>query len=366
MTPDQERRGAEMFSQGQSERQVADELGVSASSAHRLKLRLEQPEAAPAPEIETGPEQPDEAVLQAADGILTDEAMALLEGERDRLAGELENLQARAQASLSAGHRLTEERDQLLLTTGDASPVRQRLIDAENDYRDWTRAIELTTAHLSEVSGRIEALTGYRELAERRAQLDAAVAERDQVLSQSGSRQRAAVAAVRAAAEEFCAVAADELAATERAAVLSSAVTAMAMQLGEQVPVVPPPASTRLVGLRQEGRGELALRRALGFAERGDVDAVARALGEASGWTPPGPPDEEELKRWRQMTEDRERQLAEAKAQNARGPGGTEARVIDLDQNGREIWPRPPHPLDSYQPGYTTGRGYGSGYSTGW
>jgi hypothetical protein len=152
----------------------------------------------------------------------------------------------------------------------------------------------------------------------------------------------------------------------DRVAVLSSAVTQRALQLGEPGAAVPPAPSTRLVAQGGVG-GELALTRAMHQAERGDVAAVARQLGEANGWLPPGPPTEEEQERMRQLFADRGRQLAEQKS--APGPGdGSQARTADLDHTGREIWPRPPHPLDVYGQGYANTRGgsYGPGYQLGY
>lgn len=366
MTPEQEKRGAELFAAGATEREVAEELGVGAGSANRLhkKLRQQEAEAEAAPET-TEPEQHDEAVLQAADEVITDEAMALLEADRDRLAGQLLAFQERAQASWSGKQTLEQERDQLLLDTGDASGVDQRLEDADRNLRKWVRGAELITPQLAEVNARIGRLSGYRELADLRAGLDAAVAERDEVHSRSGDRQRAAVAAVRAAAEDFCAVAADERVVTGKVAALASAVTQRAMQLGEAMPGIPEPPKTGLT-VRGDVRGpELALVRALTQALAGDVAAVARHLAEVNGQLPTEP-SAEEIERFRQMTADRERQLVEQKS--APGPGGSQAHTADLDHTGREIWPRPPHPLDVYGQGYanTTGGSYGTGYRTGW
>ena len=188
MTPEQEKRGAELFGASASEREVAAELGISASSAHRLKLKLDAEQADadgadPAPPETAEPEQHDDAVLQAADEVLADEAMTLLEAERARLAGQLEAFHDRAQASWSAKQTLEQERDQLLVDTGDAAEVDQRLEAADRDLRKWVRGAELITPQLAEVNARIGQLAGHRELATLRAELDAAVAERDAVHS---------------------------------------------------------------------------------------------------------------------------------------------------------------------------------------
>jgi transposase len=378
MTPEQEKRGAELFAAGASEREVATELGIGASSAHRLKLRLEAEQADPAAPELTEPEKHDEAVLQAADEVLTDEAMALLEVERHRLAGQLEAFQDRAQASWSAKQTLEQERDQLLIDTGDASGVDQRLEDADRDLRKWVRGAELITPQLAEVNARIGRLSGYRELASLRAELDAAVIERDEVHSRSGDRQRAAVAAVRAAAEEFCAVAAEERTTADRVASLASAVTQRAMQLGEAMPGIPEPQQTGLTARGNVAGPELALVQALTQARSGNVAAVARHLGEVNGQLPAGPPSAEERERWDQMAAAKEKELAELRERSKAGPQpiadhervpvGTDhfGNPVDAHGNPLTLRHRMPHPADIWtSPGAFTSGGYGSSYRVG-
>lgn len=355
MTPEEEQLGAKLFDEGKSEREVAAELDISPSSANRLKKRLQAKQ-------ETDPEQHDEAVLQAADEVITDEAMALLEADRDRLAGQLEAFQARAQASWSAKQTLEQERDQLLLDTGDASGVDQRLEDADRDLRKWVRGAELITPQLAEVTGRIGRLNVSRELASLRAELDAAVTVRDEVHSRSGDRQRAAVAAVRAAAEDFCAVAAEERTTADRVASLASAMTQRAMQLGEAAPAIPEPQQTGLTARVDALGPEQALVRALTQARSGDVAGVARQLGEMNGQLPTEP-SAEELERWRQMTADREKQLAELRERDAAGLGGgqQDERVpVGLDHFGNPVDKfgnvfrvRAPHPMDIWRGAYS-------------
>lgn len=382
MTPEQERRGAELFAEGKPERQVAAELGVGAGSAHRLKLRLEaQRDGAeagqPPPEI-TEPRP----VGQGAPVMLVQSKpaeLAKLTAQREELAGQLANLEARSEASRQAVTDLQAERLQLLDEGKDAAPLRSRAGSAFMDLQDSETAAQRCRERLADADTRIAALQGQQELAGLRAELDAAVAERDEVYARSGDRQRAAVAAVRAAAEDFCAVAAEERATVDKVAALSTAMAQRALQLGDQAPMVSPAASTRL--LAQGGAGpELALTRAMHQAERGDIAAVARHLGEVNGWLPPGPPSEAERERWRQINEDRERQLAELRnraaagpqpiADNERVPVGVDHFGNPVDAHGNRLIPRHrmPHPLDVYGRGYanTTGGSYGPGYQLGY
>jgi hypothetical protein len=383
MTPEEERRGAELFAAGRSERQVADELGISASSAHRLRERLAAKDGDGGDgELELTPvrraygsdvilDHPELAEIEASGVEIDDEA------ERAVIAEVIETYAARADASRQALAKLEAERRELLDSDKDAAPLRPTIASVREDLADSEEAGQLARNRLAALEARIAERATRKELAQLKAQLDAAVAERDEVFSRSGDRQRAAVAAVRAAAEDFCAVVAEERATVDRVAVLSSAMTQRALQLGQPGPAVPPAASTRLAAQGGVG-GELALTRAMHQAERGDVADVARHLGEANGWLPPGPPSAEEIERWQQFKADRERQAAELRnradvgpqpiADHERVPVGTDhfGNPVDAHGNPLTLRNRMPHPADIWtSPGAFTTGGYGSSYRVG-
>jgi hypothetical protein len=359
MTPEEEQAAARLFAEGRSEREVASELDISPSSAHRLRKKLAQAEpVAQAPE----PEQHDAAVLQAADEVLTDEALLLLEAERGRLAGELENFQARAQASMSALQSLEAERDHLLLSTGDSSAVDGRLDDAARDLRKWTRGVELIAPQIAEADARIAELGRIQDLAAKRAELAAAASEHARLRSGVGEVQRDCVAAVKAAAERLVAVVADEAAASARVAELAFTVNRLERDLGEPPTIVPEPPSTALAVSSAEavpGQPAGGLLQALNGARLGNVKVAAAGLGVACGWLPPAPPTPEAIARGREWRAAMDKQAAEAKARAdyGIGPDGS-GKVNDLDHNGRPIRHRQPHPLDVYGPGYANTLGY--------
>lgn len=376
MTPEQEKRGAELFGAGASEREVAAELDIGASSAHRLKLRIEAQQ-----EAEPKPEQHGEAVLQAADEVLTDETVTLLEVERDRLAGQLLAFQERAQASWSARQTLEQERDELLLDTGDASGVDQRLEDADRDLRKWVRGAELITPQLAEVNARIGQLTGYRDLAARRAELTAAASEHVGLAAGVGDVQRECVAAVAASAEKFVAVVTGEAAARTRLSQLTFAVNQLEQSLGEPLTSVPesPPTTLSVPPVTaMPGQPAGGLLQAVMAAPLGDVKAVAAGLGLACGYLPPGPPTEEEQERFRQFAAAKEKELAELRERSKAGPQpiadhervpvGTDhfGNPVDAHGNPLTLRNRMPHPADIWtSPGAFTTGGYGQSYRVG-
>jgi chromosome segregation ATPase len=358
MTPEQEARGAEMFASGASERQVAAELGVGAASAHRLRERLAA-QAEPSAALNAEP---------------TDAELATV---RDEIAAALEAQQARAQASTQAVQDLERQQTDRLAAGLDAADLRPRLRDARDDLADWARSIALLRERLAEVDRRAGAIRMRQDLASLRAELDAAIAERAGVCARSGERQRAALAAVKAAAEEFCAVSADEVTAQERVTRLAARVTELAMQAGEPGADVPSAASTALgVSGHMSGPG-LALSLVLNYARNGDVVAVAEQLGAASMWTPPAPPSAEEAERWQRMTEGRQAELERLRAAGKRGPvddGDGRHVPVGLDHYGRPVDKfgnvlvpagTLPHPMDVYQLNFAASRGsgaYGGGY----
>lgn len=327
LTAGQEERAAVMFAAGASEREVADELGCSASTAHRLRLRLEG--------------EPQE-----------DAELAALQQMRVALAEQIADHQGRAEASRKAIGALTAERDELLAEGKDAAPLRSRVGSAVMDLEDWTRAAELLAPKLAAVDARIAGIEARRELTAMRAVLAAAVAERDEVLAGIGDRQRAAVLAVKSAAEEFVATYREEEAARLRVEQLATAVTAGAVSLGEPLPDVPAAVGTMLQPPHDAIAGPaLALVRATYRAREGNVAAVAVQLAETLGWLPPDPAElAADLERMRQMY---------AQQQRPPQPQGEpwtrpDASPVSLDAHGQEIrwagWrpPLPAHPLDAY------------------
>lgn len=371
LTEDDERRGAELFASGASEREVSDALGCSPSTAHRLRLRLEAAQGDGAL-----PPEPDE--LQGDDVA----ELGTLQDMRDALALQLATTAERASASTTAWQDLEADRLRIL-GEGDAvsAQLRERIASARQDLDDWDAAAHLLTEKLNAVAARIAEIEASRELAALRAELDAAVAERDRVYATSGDRQRAAVAAVRAAAEDFCAVASDEAAADGRVRELAHGAAQLAARFGELPPQVPAGTSTALSAggdLYSSGQ-PLALARALSFSRDGRAADVAAELGKVNGWLPPGPPTEAELEQRRLIQAGRDKQLAELRAKEAKGihnpeddrlvPVGFDVDGVPVNRFGDRIVPRGslPHPMDAYAgPRWGGGGTYGAGYRQGW
>lgn len=378
LTEAEEQIAAGLFDAGRSEREVAEALGCSASTAHRLRLRLAgaQEPAEPADDGD-GQGEPQESQEPAGDAEL-----AALRQLHDALAEQIATTAERATASSAAWQGLEAERLRILGEGGDAVQLRDRITSARQDMDDWATAAHLLTEKLTAVDARIAEIDARGELAALRAQLDAAVAERDAVFARSGGRQRAAVAAVAAAAEEFTAVFADESAADGRVTALAQGVAQLAARFGEALPEVPAPAVTAIsVSVDQTfGYGPpLALHRALARAREGRTADVAEELGKVNGWLPPGPPTEAELEERRRIAEQREQQLAELKARTAAGPGASQAddRTVpagfDVDgvpvnRYGDRLVPRGslPHPLDVFRYPSHGGGAYAPGYRSGW
>ncbi len=231
MTPEQETRGAELFAQGKSERQVATELGVGTGSAHRLRMRLaakaeaggDSTEPVPDVPVDLEPVTPDDGGHADADLAAELAELETQRGELDRIAGVHEE---RAQASRSAVMELEAERLAALEAGRDAAPLRPRIASACADADDSATAAQMVRGRVAVIDERIAEIKGCRELAVLRAELAAAVAERDEVCARSGQRQRAAVLAVREVAEEFTATYREEEAAGRRMEQLAQAVAA--------------------------------------------------------------------------------------------------------------------------------------------
>lgn len=357
MTPDQEARGAELYAAGRSEREVAAEIGCSASAAHRLKERLTaaQDEAPSTPQHAASPDDSDPLAA----------AFASASRAREQLAAQLQVYEERAESSRQARAELEAERLQLLDAGQDAAPLRPRIASAVMDLDDSETSAGLVRQRLAELDRQLADVTARQELARMRRELAAAVPDRDAVFARTGDRMRAAIAAVKAAAEEFTAALTGEQAAGERTSQLARAVAVSAQALGEAGPTVPLPVSTAIYGdPGAYGGAPLALYRAVNEARAGNAMRVAVHLAEMFGQLPPSP---EELA----AEAERMRQWRTPQPVPQRGQPWTRPDVtsVDVDEQGREVY-RPayrPHPLDSYRaPGIFGGPSYGAGYRTGY
>lgn len=333
LTDDEETKAAAMFAAKASDRAVADALGIGAATANRLRHRLADRIAALAGQ----PGAPAQEEHQAPDEVLAEAA-----AERAGLIEQLALYEARAAASRAALTQLEVERHEMLAAGRDAQPLRSRRRDAEDDAQDSEDAAELVRQRIARLDESIAATRARLDLIGLRAELAAAVTARGEVCSRSGDRQRAAVLAVREAAEEFTATYREELAAVLRVEELGQAVAATAASLGEPLPQVPPAVSTMLSvpGDAIVG-GPLALTRAMYRAREGNVAAVAVQLAEALGYLPPSA---EELEADRAMWQER----AAATAATVPGAGPTVEHPahwpasVSLDSDGHPLAPPDP------------------------
>jgi len=352
MTPEQEARGAELFAAGHSERQVAAELGVGTGSAHRLRMRLakaeaaaeasepEDPGTAPCGQLSQNQGQ-NETVIHRPGGPTAAELAAELAGletQRDGLAETAQTHEERAAVSRSAVMDLEAERLAALEAGRDAAPLRPRIASARADMDDSATAAQMVRDRMAAIDERIAEIRGRQELARLRTELAAAVEDRDAVCSRSGDRQRAAVLAVRAAAEEFTATYTEEETAGLRVEQLAQAVSAWAAGFGEPLPDVPPAASTALaVPGDAMGGAALALVRATYRAREGSAAAVAVQLAEAFGYLPPSPEEiAAERERMARLYAAQPPQPAPQQGQPWTRP---DVSSVDVDQYGREISP---------------------------
>jgi hypothetical protein len=188
LTEDDEARGAELFAAGKSEREVADELDCSASTAHRLRERLQC--AQDGPEL-TGRVplpgglpvlhmrlnegggvdlvDPAEGVAQEVEDAMRAEVLAQLRQVRDDAASVVADLEARAEASRQAIMALDAERLELLAAGRDAAPLRPRRADAVADLADAETAIGMARQPVGDAEARV---------AEAEAEIAAIEAER--------------------------------------------------------------------------------------------------------------------------------------------------------------------------------------------
>jgi hypothetical protein len=368
MTPEQARRGAEMFAAGSTEREVADELGCSPSSAHRLRERLadDRETRETAVSDQDGHQDDATAVASAEDEVDAAgrrETLLQLGEMREDAAGQLADLEARAAASRGALAALDAERVKLLFEGKDAAQLRPRMQSARDDLADWETSAGFARQNIAAIDQRIAEVQAVEQLAEMRVQLAAAVAERDAELARTGARMRAAVTAVHDAADEFVNALADEQAVTDRVERLEQAVASAAVHLGQSAPVVAPPEGTGLwIEPTTNGPG-LALLQAVNAARVGHVQLVAERLGTAFGYLPPT--REENAANLEEMLRRRAEQDRVMRA-GAQGEPWTrgDTSSYDVDQNGREIRYNPghrppvaPHPRDAYL-GFTPRTGY--------
>jgi hypothetical protein len=313
LTPDEERRGAELFAQGLSTRAVAEQLGVGNGTAARLRRRLaERAQTAKAPgdseteETAVTEQTPAEIRQPGADlpasrsvSALTDFAaedqaddaeLSALRGRQEELAAEVTNFAGRAEASRAAVADLEAERLQLLSAGQDAQHLRSRRRDAEDDFADSATAAEIAQGALAVVGEQIAAVEARKAERRLRAELAEAIETRGRVLATIGDRQRAAILAVKAAAEDMCAVVADDRAAQARVEQLAAAVTASAAALGLPGAVVPAAVSTGLT-VPAGVTAPLPYSQAMMAAAAGNAAIVAVRLAETWGWLPPDQAD---------------------------------------------------------------------------
>jgi transposase len=300
LTPDEERRGAELFAQGLSTRQVAAQLGVGNGTAARLRRRLAE-RAASRSEPEETTTMPGHDASQIEITALPDPddaaELSALTAQREDQAAEVEKYVSRAEASMHAVAELEAERMHGLAEGREVQGLRERRRNADDDARDFADAAKLAHGRLEETDRQIQAVLARQADRQLRAELAEAVAERDAVLAAVGERQRSAVLAVAAAAADFTAALADELAVLSRVDQLAARIA-----LGGPVPAVPPPVSTSIGALYDAvAREPLALARAVSEARAGRVAAVAEQLGICNGWLPVSPAE---------LAAERERMLA--------------------------------------------------------
>lgn len=195
LTPEQERTGAELFTAGASERDVADRLQCSASTAHRLRERLA---AAPGGELE--PET--EADIQEAErDAIGGEIIDALTAKRAELAEALTARQERAAASQAAIGSLDAERLELLAAGRDAAPLRSRRADAVADLADSCEVAGMIEASIAEIDAQMAGYQAAQRGAEAQAAREQARIEGEQLAPVAADELRGVVVGDVAAAE---------------------------------------------------------------------------------------------------------------------------------------------------------------------
>jgi hypothetical protein len=356
MTPDEERRGAELFAAGKSEREVAKALDVSPSSAHRLRERLDAASGTVTETKETpvdGDAGDDSGVRDEVDEAMRAELLAQLRSKHDEMTAQLTDLAERANASRTALAELEAERLALLDAGQDAAPLRPRVASATADLADWETAGSLLQQRIAAVGQRATEVMAEQQLADLRSQLAPAVAERDAAVRSTGDRMATAVLAVKAAAEEFIAALADEQAARDRAELLAAQVASLAGSMGQPGPDLPAePESTILPSRWDQLGGHMPIDLAIQAANAGrPPKTVAGHLADADGELPPTREEQAaEQARMHEAWMERDRQMRQPKP--APQPWTRpDTSSVDVDANGREVWvgyrpPLPPGPQD--------------------
>ena len=359
MTPEQETRGAELFAEGKSERQVATELDVGVGSAHRLRVRLTAKEKAAAEESAPEPADGPEVFLMTALPEPDYEAeLAALAEIRDGQAVQLQNFVERADASRQAIAGLEAERLQLLDADRDAAPLRPRIASAAEDLNDSETAAARCRERLDATVTRISEITAARD---ERRRLAAEQAAREEAGELGGQLAPQAATALRAAVTGDGPV--RQL--TDLASQLAGAEQVCGQSWDE---VVLPPAPP---GMPDEWRHS-AVSRLWAAARRGDVAACQELVPACAPWQDRDPAEiermrAEALRRVVEMQELWRRNMMRGFPQQGQQWTREDVSSVDVDQYGREIH-RPayqPHPLDSYRaPGIFGAGSYGPGYRT--
>lgn len=344
LTDDEERRGAELFAAGRSEREVARELGVGVSTAHRLKERLKAAESAA--EGSGGAETDEELSARLAGSVIH---MRMLPGDRvdlvdpaDDLAGEVEDAirgelldqlgqrreelaalvadhQGRQQASRDAIAALDAERLELIAAGKDAAPLRPRRRDAEDDLADSGTAEQIAAAQLAQVDARIAEVRQEQADVDRKREQDRAAALGARLAPQAAQALREAVTGdvpVRALAELGARLAQAETVCGQ------SWDTAVMPPLNPGLGPVGDPWHRAVSGLWQAAR-------------RGDVEACQRAVPACVPWQDRDPAEMDRIRADVQANADRLHQLA---LDNMN-------RNLQRGQGGQPMMPQLPNPL---------------------
>lgn len=354
LNAEEEARGAQMFGRGASERDVAEALGCSASTAHRLRERLarEAAPAAPADSEASGqapPGVPGAPEPAGAPEAAEDAELAGLQRQRAEQADVVEGLEQREATSREAMATLDAERSAALAEGHADVSLRERFKNATEDAEDWAKGAALAREKLAGIDRQIQVVLDRQQRARELVELATLVEARDAVLAATGERQRSAVLAVRAAAEDFTAALAEERDAVRRVDELAGRIA-----LGGPAPGVPAPVSTALsVSVDYVAAQPTALLRAVSEARAGNVTAVARQLGECNGWLPPSA-ELIEAERDRVLALRAQQPPAEAPGPVVHMPEGWGASV-SVDQHGNPLRPPAPRPADAY-PGTPAGQ----------
>jgi len=174
LTPDQEARGAELFAAGATERDVAEALACSASTAHRLRERLQGASVAPsATEVtaEAAEVPPGEAAARVLELTGLAETAAVAHAET---AGTVATFAGRAEAARAGAAALEQERAEILLAGGDAAGLRARMANARDDLDDCELAEQLARERLQAIEAHQAGIAVQLAAAEREAALEAA------------------------------------------------------------------------------------------------------------------------------------------------------------------------------------------------